>query len=199
MGEAQADITLLSQDLDILSVLTMTTFPDRDPVLFEGTLSNLVRDTVIDVAVEIPQSAISVLSLSEFENALTLNDDEGNGTDYAVSSYSVNSALDGRYEIHGGVFTDPDGNSFDLIASTDPVDKIVLILAIAAVACLAVITVQALIDDCKASMQSNMQACANAGGLPALRVNVIFGFGRDESGSWRVGCSHSCSVECRSR
>ena len=198
MGNAQADVTFLSQELNILGVMTMTTFPDSDPVLFEGTLSDLVREQVIEVSVQLPQEAIAALSLTESEGMLVLNDHEGNPSDYAVNSYSVQQAIGGRYEIHSGVFSDIDGNAFDFVASTDPVHPLIIIVGIGAAACLAIIGIQALIDDCKASMQAEVQACAAANGLPALRANVIFGFGHDSTG-WRLGCSHECVVECRSQ
>lgn len=199
MGNAQADVTFLSQDLNLLGVMTMTTFPDADPVLFEGTLSDLVREQVIELSVGIPQEAMSALSLGESEGTLVLNDHEGNPSDYVATAYSMQTAIDGRYEIHSGVWSDPDGNTFDFVTSTDPVPVIVWVLGIGAATCLAIIGIQALIDDCKVLGQADIQACAAAGGLPTLRANVIFGFGHDSTGGWRLGCSHECSVQCRSQ
>ncbi|MDQ3735596.1 MAG: hypothetical protein M3400_16645 [Actinomycetota bacterium] len=199
MGNAQADVTFVSQDLNLLGNMTMTTFPDADPVLFEGTLSDLIHEQVIELSVEISQENISLLSLSESDGTLVLNDDEGNASDYVANSYLMQTAIEDRYEIHSGVWTDPDGNTFDFIASTDPVPTIVIVIAIGAATCLAIIGIQALINDCQSSQQANIQACAAAGGLPSLRTNVIFGFGTDTTGGWRLGCSHECSVQCRSQ
>ena len=197
MGQAQLDITFLSQEQNLLGVLTMTSNPDRDPILLEGTVSNLIRGAVLEVFMEIPQSAISALSLTESDNSLTLINDEGEPTEYGASSYSAVSVIDERYVIHSGVFSGPGVASFDFIASTDPVPTIVIILGVSAAACLLAIGLQALIDDCKNSMLSTIQECANSGGLPSLRANVVFGFGRDAEGAWRVGCTHECAVECR--
>jgi len=119
MGEAQLDITFVSQDQNLLGVLTMTSNPDRDPLLLEGSLSNLIREEVINLFIELPQDQLSVLSISEGEGSVVLLDDEGLSTDYSLSSYSVVSAIDDRYEIFSGVSTDPDGNTFDFVASTD--------------------------------------------------------------------------------
>ena len=198
MGEAQLDITFVSQDQNLLGVLTMTSNPDRDPLLLEGSLSNLIREEVIDLFIELPQDQLSVLSISEGEGSVVLLDDEGLSTDYSLSSYSVVSAIDDRYEIFSGVSTDPDGNTFDFVASTDPAagTVVIVIVGIAVVGCLVAIGLQALISDCKTAMQTEIQACANSGGLPSLRANVVYGFTK-EGGNFRVACTHECAVECR--
>src|SRR5215218_8348711 len=96
MGAAQLDITFVSQDQNLLGVLTMTSNPDRDPLLLEGSLSNLTREEVIDLFIEFPQEQLSVLSISEGDGSVVLLDDEGLSTDYSLSSYSAVSAIDDR-------------------------------------------------------------------------------------------------------
>jgi hypothetical protein len=64
MGQAQVDITMVNQGLGHLVAMTMTSNPDSDPVLFEGNASNLIRERVIELLVQIPQSALAALSVS---------------------------------------------------------------------------------------------------------------------------------------
>lgn len=130
----------------------------------------------------IAQEHISSFSLTEDGTTITLidpdgntlKDPNGNPMNAPITDYSVVSAIGGRYDIHSGVYTDFNGNSYDFTASTDPVDKIVIIIAIFTLGCRLAIGLAGLIDDCKNRMSDNIKECANAGGLPSLKAEVNF-------------------------
>jgi hypothetical protein len=205
MGNAQLDITFLSLDQDELADVTMTTFPDSDPVYLSGWISTLTRDRAIEVGISISQDQISSFSLTESGTSISVNgpdgdllsDFNGNVMSDPISEYELFSAIGGRYEIHSGAFTDPNGVAYDFTASTDPVDKVIIVISILVLGCLLAIGLQALIDDCKNNQQQAIKACADAGGLPSLKAEVEFAPAQDANGKWRMGCRHVCAVECR--
>ncbi|MFD4407541.1 hypothetical protein ACFWPH_32725 [Nocardia sp. NPDC058499] len=205
MGNAQLDITFLNLDEDVLADVTMTTYPDADPVYLSGWITTLTRDRAIEVGISIAQDWISEFSFTENGTTIDVNgpdgdllsDFNGNVMSEPISEYELFSAIGGRYEIHSGIFTDANGVSYDFTASTDPVDKIIIIISILVLGCLLAIGLQALIDDCKSTQEQAIKACAETGGLPSLKAEVEFAPTQDANGKWRMGCHHVCTVECR--
>ena len=196
MGVEVLDI-MFRRPGEAVGFLDLISFPDDDPQVLGGSVMTTDGSSQMELRIEAAQSDLSATEavleqVSDSELALVT---DGTPSGYGVTALSTVSLVGGSWELSSGTFNDPDGNSIDFFAATDPVPAVVWIAGIAVVGCLLKVGIDALLLNCREQLSEDIKACANGGGRPTVTINTTYGF--SSAGGIQVGCNASCSVECR--
>ena len=195
-----AELVLRNRSSKSVAMLTMTSSADADPITFDGTMCGFDGASSIGVSVALPQGDLQATNVQQSSDGeLVIMDPDGNPTGYSARSYSVADAIGGTYQIYSGIYSDSEGNESEFVFSTDPAagTVIIVIVCIAAVACLAAIGISAISQNCNKSQADAVTACASGGGLPKVKAKVIYGFNYDsDKKNFRIGCDYECSTDC---
>ena len=195
-----AELVLRNRSSKSVAMLTMTSSDDADPITFEGSMSSFDGASSIGVSVVLPQENLQATNVQQpSDHELVIMDPDGNPTPYRVRSYSVAEAIEGRYQIYSGIYSDSDGNESEFVFSTDPGPAVVVIViaSIAVLGCLAAIGISAITQNCNKSQADAVASCASGGGLPKVKAKVTFGFRFDsDTKSVHIGCDYECSTDC---
>jgi hypothetical protein len=173
----------------------MVNDPASDPVIYKGTISKYDGSKSQPVILHLPQAEIKKLKFKEISaTEARLTDDAGKETPYTFTMMQNTNALGDKYQLSSGVYTDDAGNAYEYFSINDPVPAVVIVAAIGAGACLLIIGVDAVTQDCMKEMARAIEACEKNGGFPQINASVYFGM--TTTPSFKIGCGKTCTLEC---
>lgn len=165
-----------------------------DTVTLKGMLSNYDKTMTRPITLYLPKAEMAKIKLKEesaTENVFL--DGAGSPTKYKLSNMSVTDSLEKKYQIYKGTYSDDAGNESSFTAVTDPVPAVVIVAAIGAGACVLIIGIEKLTQDCLKELENAINACKEKGGLPQVDASVYFGMSLNP---FKVGCGATCTLNC---
>jgi len=203
IGESSTNINTQTQTLDLtvrnketktVIQCSMINSVNEDTVFLKGTVSSFDGLNSVPILVSLPKSEIDKIHLNELDSTIVFKENSNAKSTYAISDYSINSAMGNKYRVLSGKFLDANGKELEFVASTDPVPVVVIVAGIGAVACIAIIAIDRLTTDCEAVLKSAIDACKESGKSPNIVITTNFGISFDP---FKLGCSSDCKLDCK--
>lgn len=173
---------------------SMTNDPKSDTVVLKGTASNYDKTVNKPITLFLPKTETAKIKLKEESATETVFlDSAGAATKYKLTNLKITDSLDKKYQIYTGRYLDDAGNEASFTAITDPVPAVVIVAAIGAGACVLIIGIEKLTQDCLKELEAAIAACKEKGGLPQVDASVFFGMSLSP---FKVGCGANCTLKC---
>lgn len=173
---------------------SMINDPKSDTVILKGTATNYDKTVSHPVTLFLPKAEMAKVKMKdESATESVFLDGAGAATKYKLTNMMVTDSLDKKFQIYTGKYLDDAGNESSYTAITDPVPAVVIVAAIGAGACVLIIGIEKLTQDCLKELETAINACKEKGGLPQVDASVYFGMSLSP---FKVGCGATCTLNC---